>query len=101
MSTETEISHNHPYANTNWGPVRAALGILVVAQVLLLWIYLEYAPGYFIASVALGGAAFQFLITLSRSRKSAAMAVMPFAENADHIGDDLFDDLPVPMIDSD
>ena len=101
MSTETEINHHLPFINANWGTVRAALGLLALAQLLLLSIYLEYMPGYFITSFALGSAAFYFLTTLSRRRTFAVMADTPIAINNDHIGSDLFDDLPVPMIDTD
>jgi two-component system cell cycle sensor histidine kinase/response regulator CckA len=100
MTTETEISHHLPFANANWNTVRAALGLLALAQLLLLSIYLEYAPGYFFTSFALGSAAFYLLMTLARSRKPVAAVVMRSAENSDHIGD-IFDDLPVPMIDTD
>ena len=101
MTTETEINHHQPFINANWGSVQAALALLVLLQLLLLSIYLEYAPGYFVVSFALGGGTFYLLIMLSRSRKSVVKAVAFVANKPDHIGSDLFDDLPVPMIDAD
>jgi hypothetical protein len=86
MSTETETSHYLPFENANWGSVRAALSLLALAQLLLLSIYLEYAPGYFITSLALGSAASYFLMTLTRPRKALAMTGVPDAEKTDHIG---------------
>jgi len=98
MSSETEIGFDLPFVNANWKTALAALGLLALAQLLLLSIYLEYAVGYFIISFALGSVAFYFLITLVRPRKTSMMAIMPEVETANHIGSDLFDDLPVPMI---
>ncbi len=98
MSTETETSLHLPFVNANWKTVRAALGLLAMVQLLLLSIYLEYAPGYFITSLALGSAVFYFLMTLAGLRGDVATAVVPDTEIADHIGNDLFDDLPVPMV---
>ena len=101
MTTETEISHRLPLKYANWANVRAALGLLALAQLLLLSIYLEYAPGYFIISFALGSAAFYFLMTLARSHHTVAPVDLADAGKTNHIGCDLFDDLPVPMIDTD
>ncbi len=100
MSTDTETSHQLPFVNANWATVRAAIGLLALVQLLLLSIYLEYAPAYFITSVALGSAAFYFLLTLTKQCKPVVAALMPDADKAHHIGCDLFDDLPVPMIDA-
>ncbi len=97
----TDIKTNQlPFLNANWTTVRAAIGLLALLQLLLLSIYLEYAPAYFITSLALGSAVFYFLMTLAKQRKSVVTALMPDTEMAPHIGCDLFDDLPVPMIDA-
>ncbi len=101
MSSDTETSLFLPSLNANRGTVLAALGVLALAQLLVLSMYFEYAPGYFLTSFALGSTAFYFLMTLSRLRKPAAMPMEPIAEKEDHIGSDLFDDLPVPMINTD
>ncbi len=100
MSTGTETGHHLPVQTANWKTVRAALGLLALAQLLLLSMYLEYAPGYTLASLALGSAAFYFLMTLTRPRKDVAITVIPNVEKTDQIGSELFDDLPVPMIDT-
>lgn len=99
MSTDTKTSQL-PFVNANWTTVRAAIGLLALVQLLLLSIYLEYAPAYFITSLALGSAAFYFLMTLTKQRKSVVTALMPDTDTTTHIGNDLFDDLPVPMIDA-
>jgi len=100
MPAELKDNLHLPFGTANWTTVRAALGLLAVAQLLLLSIYLEYAPAYFITSLALGSAAFYFLITLTQTRKSMPITLPPEVEKVDHIGSDLFDDLPVPMIDT-
>lgn len=101
MTTDSDINHHLPLGNANWGAVRAALGLLAIVQLLLLSVYFEYAAGYFISSFALGCAAFYFLMTLSRLNKTHEMVSIPGVTVQDHIGSDLFDDLPVPMIEAD
>ncbi|OUS08688.1 hypothetical protein A9Q96_04440 [Rhodobacterales bacterium 52_120_T64] len=100
MSNEAETSDHLPFANANWTTVRAALGLMALVQLLLLSIYLEFVPGYLTSSLALGSVAFYFLMQLARSSTPEATSRIPAVDATHQVGSELFDDLPVPMIDT-
>jgi len=101
MTTKTESSLHPPFVNAKWRSIQATLAVLVLLQLLLLSVYLKYAPGYFVVSFALGSGMFYLLMMLRRARKPAANVNTLVANKPDHICNDLFDDLPVPMIGAD
>ena len=101
MTTEAEINEPPPIKNIDWVTVRAVIGLLAIVQLLLLSIYFDYAPGFLITSLALGSLAFYLVSILSRTREVFATDSFSNVEELGQIGDDLFDDLPVPMINAD
>ena len=101
MTTEAEINEPLPIKNIDWVTVRAVIGLLAIVQLLLLSIYFDYAPGFLITSLALGSLAFYLVSILSRTREVFATDSFSNVEELGQIGDDLFDDLPVPMINAD
>lgn len=84
--------------NANQNTVAIAVGLFSIVQLLLLSVYFDYAFGYLVSSIGLGSLAFFVMSHLSRRKD--VMVEGNFADVEDHyqIGSDLFDDLPVPMI---
>lgn len=101
MTTEANINDTLPIENTGWVVVRAVIVLLAIVQLLLLSVYFNYTPGFLITSIALGSSAFYLVSILSCPREVCATDSFSIVEELDHIGDDLFDDLPVPMINAD
>lgn len=99
--TEANISHFPDNRRADWRVIIAVLGVLGLLQILLVSVYFEYTAGYFITSLLLGVAGYFLFKVMKRSLKATGNPVGYSKVLSSHIGNDLFDDLPVPMIDTD
>ncbi len=99
-SVDTGIPAPRTIESAGWGAVKSALGLLALVQALLLSVYFKFPLGYFLASIGLGGAFFYFLMTLIRLFRVAETRDSLVVEEPAYVGHDLFDDLPVPMIEA-
>lgn len=95
-----EIRSTRTVEDAGWSAVKSALVLLGLVQLLLLSVYFDFALGYFLASIGLGCAFFFFLITLIRLFRVSEHAAERPKTDAVCVGADLFDDLPVPMIET-
>lgn len=98
MTAEAKPTELLPPENADWSAITAIAGLLAIVLLLILSLYFEYTPGFLLSSISLGGLVFYMTSILSRPRKESVSTSFRDICEPDHIGSDLFDDLPVPMI---